>query len=408
MRSAISVYIVHHPQCAIAHILAGKLFDWFRLGSSSGDFWGAGLPVYFRRKVHQVDPANPIFKIKPAIDYELADLNVVILLVDQKMVLDPQWRAAAVELAKEISEIEKSPGSSQRAFLLPVAMHESFYQTGPLYEGFNPIRLIGQGLEEMEMTLRRATTEATARRLRAEIKPNPPPLDVFVSHAKRDGRSVAEEIRDSIRRFGQLVAWYDANDLPYGAPWNMPMKKAARGGTAAMISVVTDAYPSRPWCRKEAVLARTPSLANPKTQSRVWKLQPVVAVNLPQSEWVRGIPMLEGVPRIGWNERARHSSTEQIVDRLVLEVLLGLVHRKVATQLENSDPKKDESCYITWVPDSWTLAALSRELAIKGSTVQRVVYPGYGLTNVEIGELEPVLACFGPNTQLISFEEAMA
>jgi hypothetical protein len=116
---------------------------------------------------------------------------------------------------------------------------------GDVYEGFNPIRLLDLTEEQMVPVLRRAVTEATARAFRSNGSDQPPPLDVFLSHAKHDGRQIAESIRDSVRSFGQMQAWYDANDLPHGGEWNSPMIQAAKNGTAAMIATVTDAYPTR-------------------------------------------------------------------------------------------------------------------------------------------------------------------
>ena len=224
--------------------------------------------------------------------------------------------------------------------LLPVALHDSFYRTGPLYEGFNPIRLLDMTVPDRVSVLRRAVTEATARLLRGEGIEDPPPLNVFLSHAKRDGRLIAETIRDGVRSFGQLVAWYDSNDLPYGASWKKPMEMAAAEDTAAMIATVTDAYPTRPWCRREAGLARTPVPLKPKG-TRIWKIQPVVAVHNPESQFVRSSAALDGVPRIGWNELRADETTERIVDRLVLEVLLGQVHRRVSVMLENNDREQN-------------------------------------------------------------------
>ena len=121
--------------------------------------------------------------------------------------------------------------------------------------------------------------------------------------------------------------------------------------------------------------------------------------------------MLDGVPRIGWTNAPPSDQVEHVVDRLVLEVLLGNVHRQVAQALDQRDldapaSRRRETCYITWVPDAWTLAALRRRLDRKASAIRRIVYPGYGLTTAEIAELEPVITAFGRDTQLVSFEEA--
>jgi hypothetical protein len=401
MKTPVTIYVVHHPECRRAERLASRLFAWFRLASLSVEASAAGLPIYFRR--HLAGTA-----LQPPIRFDEAELNVVIILADHRIVGDSAWRRAMVDFAAEINARRSEQHGVGRAILLPGAMHESFYRTGLLYEWFNPVRLLKMSEKRMEATIRRAATEVIARELRAEGTENPPPLNVFLSHAKQDGMQVAEAIRDGVRSFSQLVAWYDANDLPIGSAWRSPMEQAARNNTAAMVAVVTDAYPTRPWCRREAKLARTPVRAKLSDECRVWKVQPVVCVHQPGSAWVRGVPMLDGVPRIGWDDAGERDQIERVVDRLVLEVLLGNVHRQAARDIDAQTHRSD-SCYITWVPDVWTLAALRhqmQEAEIPPDSVRRIVYPGYGLTTAEIAELGPVLAAFHPQTQLVSFEEA--
>ena len=118
--------------------------------------------------------------------------------------------------------------------------------------------------------------------------------------------------------------------------------------------------------------------------------------------------MLEGVPRIGWNDIVPEDQTERVVDRLVLEVLLANVHRRVALDLEKhrSQESRRESCFITWIPDPWTLTMLRSQMGRPASSVRQIVYPGYGLTVAEIAELKPVVTTFRRDTKLVSFEEA--
>lgn len=416
VKTPVTIYVVHHPQCAQAILLAQKLYEWFRLGYLTGDSSAAGLPIHFRRMVVRKSSRSSQYVIHPPINFDDAGLNVVIALVDQTMVVDAAWRNAIIALSEDIASLRESALKKHEkpaAILLPAALHDSFYRLAPLYERFNPIRLLEMDDARMEATLRRAATEATARMLLAENSQKPAPLNIFLSHAKRDGKEIAEYLRDGVRKFSQLVAWYDANDLPYGAEWNSPMQAAAKQDTAAMVATVTDAYPTRPWCRKEAKLARTPVPAGRNARTRVWKVQPVVAVHHPQSGWVRGIPMLDGVPRIGWNESQAEELTEKVVDRLVLEVLLGNVYRKVALDLAKQDGLEDrtDACFITWIPDAWTLMALRgklEELKLNPASIRRIVYPGFGLSVAEFAELQPVVSAFHPKTKLVSFEEAWA
>lgn len=120
--------------------------------------------------------------------------------------------------------------------------------------------------------------------------------------------------------------------------------------------------------------------------------------------------MLESVPRVGWDASRPDGQIERIVDRLVLEVLLAHVHRKVADELESRDKphrKHLETCYLTWVPDAWTLSVVRDQLNRQASRIRRIVYPGYGLTTAEEKELNPVIRGFHRDTELVSYEEAL-
>jgi hypothetical protein len=406
MPSPVSIYVVHHLKSTVATQLASDLFDWFRLSLMTENQSGAGLPVYFRRRI--VDA-----RLQPDISFKDSDLNIVVLLVDQEMVGDIDWRTALVRFAKKARVWNKEHFGKNRVQILPIAMHEGLYRIAEVYESFNPIRLLDMALDQMTAFLRRAVTEAAARFVRADASHTTPPLNVFLSHAKRDGRPIAEYIRDSVRSFGQMVAWYDANDLPYGGEWKAKMINSAGTDTVAMVAIVTDTYPSRQWCRLEATEARTPKRLNNRAINSpgIWRVQPVVGIYNLGNQWTRPMPMLEGVPRIGWDPMEPRKITERLVDRLALEVMLGLVHRKVAVSIARRQTKPNEYCYLTWVPDTWTLSKL-RQIMLKGkedvAKIRYIVYPGYGLAKTEILELDSVVRSFRKDTKLVSFEEAMS
>ena len=405
MPSPVSIYVVHHLKSKVATQLASDLFDWFRLSLLTENQSNAGLPVYFRRRIVEA-------RLQPDISFSDSDLNIVVLLVDQEMVGDIDWRTALVRFAKSARTWNKKHVGKNRVQILPIAMHEGLYRIPEVYENFNPIRSLDMPLDQMTAFLRRAVTEAAARFVRADNSDVTPPLNVFLSHAKRDGRQIAEYIRDSVRSFGQMVAWYDANDLPYGGKWKSEMMKSAKTDTAAMVAIVTDTYPSRQWCRLEATEARTPVRLNRAVSSPgIWKLQPVVGIYNLGNQWTRPIPMLEGVPRIGWDALEPRKTTERLVDRLALEVMLGLVHRKVAVSIARKQTKRMDICYLTWVPDTWTLSKL-RQILLAGkedvAKIRYIVYPGYGLAKTELSELDSVVQSFHRDSQLVSFEEAMS
>lgn len=410
-RTPVTIYVVHHPDSNDAKKLAGGLFDWFRLSEMNGDSCEAGLPLYFRRKVDKKKQ-----EIVPAINFEESRLNVLIFLVDYHLVGDASWRVAIDDVVRQIN----NETDTWRAIALPISLDESAARCGSLFSKFGSFSIRHEtNINQKKSAVRCAATEFVARALRSVRdletplgdEGAPPPLQVFLSHAKADGREIAECIRDGVRKVSQLTAWYDASDLAYGRPWEGPMKQAAESGTAALIATITDRYPTRPWCRAEAALARTPRQVDGDPNCRIWRVQPAVAVHAPGPEWTRSVPMLDGVPRVGWERLHPDDRTACVVDRLVLEVLLSLVHQAIAEDHlaeRKVAGEPDASCYITWVPDTWTLASLRDQMNEKGMLtpeLNRIVYPGYGLSLVEQDELRPVVKSFGDRVALMSFEE---
>jgi hypothetical protein len=422
----VRIHIAHHEKCREAAWFATKLYEWFRLGYSIGDAGGAGLPVSFRRKVvgNQPEGFNPKtepteWQIDPEIDWQEAEVVIVILLVDHEMVVDPRWRAALVSLTLAVEQARgNGAGSRSRRELLPVVLHDSFYRTGRLHEQFNCVRLPSGDRDVKLAALRRAATELTARTMRPP-ETRQRPLNVFLSHAKQGGREIAETLRDGIQNFGQMRPWYDQNDLAFGKQYEKEIKTSA-ADTAGMIAVISDLYSARPWCRLEARRARKPRRIS---NTNVWRVQPVLAVSAAGNQWSRAVPMLEGVPRIGWNPQDHAASTEMIVDRLVLEMMLAHNNRQLALQLRRLDDEREEQiAYITWVPDTWSLLALRDEIneewtsqrsqgevsaavPAPSSRINKIVYPGYGLTKSELRDLQPAIEAFGHQTRLVSFDD---
>lgn len=390
----LAIYVVYHPDCTTSVPLANALHTWFRLDPLSTES-SAGPPIYFRRALGEGG------SLTPRIRWQDAELNVVIALVGHHIVGEPNWLKAVTSLSAECQRRNPNLESKERrpVLFLPVALHDSFYQSGSVYRDANPIRLFGPPPAEQARALQRATTGAITRAFRqfeaggGEV----PPLDVFLSHAKADGTTIAEQLRDSVRKFGQLTAWYDANDLPYGCEWDGPMADAAEKGTAAMIATVTDAYPTRPWCLKEASFARTPRKDDRNPQ--VWTVQPVVAVYAQTSGWSTGVPMFSGVPRTGW---AGANPVEPVVDRLVLEAMLAHTHRAAARSLAVAEPDPGR-CYLTWLPDVWSLVALSR-VHPDPKSITEIVYPSHRLPPSQLTELRSVLPLFGESATLSTYE----
>ncbi|MEM7202960.1 MAG: hypothetical protein AAF628_22060 [Planctomycetota bacterium] len=133
------------------------------------------------------------------------------------------------------------------------------------------------------------------------------------------------------------------------------MEQAAAQDAAALISVVTDAYPSRYWCRREVELARTPKIAGDAGAMTIWTVQPTIAVERAGPRWSRPLPQLAQVPRLGWTDSHHEQSARlaDVVDRLLLETLLIGYYRRRAEKTAKTvpPPPRTSVALTTWVPD---------------------------------------------------------
>lgn len=386
IKTPLSIYVLFHPDSHECRALAGHLHRWFRLKEDDGEGTEAGLPIWLRTRLDGG-------AITPTIDWEAADLNVLVVLADDHMVVDEAWRNALRTLLAEADAL-----NGPRVLVLPAGVDWSafrmdflFYKRGGLPVG-SP-RAADATEDPTDKTfkarvavrareLRRVVTEAVTRELRkADGETRPEPLKVFLSHAKQDGRAIAEHLRDGLADISQLETWYDEHDLAPGHEWRLEMDNAARSGSAALIAVETDVYPTRPWCRHEITVARQPRPVG--EGGRVWTVQPVVSISHRTRLWSRPLAQLGQVPSIGWPsaEEEQPLRITHVVDRLLLETLLIQFYIQFAEKLAEQHID-DNLVLLTWVPDPWSLANLWGELARKDGTIY-VAYPGHGLRTAE-------------------------
>jgi len=243
------IYVLWHPASTEAGALASEIYRWFHASSDDLLRSGMGVPVFFRSERWDESSGIP----RP-IRFDEADCNVVVVLADQNMVADPTWTRFLIEV-----------GTSDRVRLVPVALHPSAYRLPDVLRQLNFLRIDERHDPPADAAALRARriprllrqlTEVIGRQLAAQLGESattdegaPPPLTIFVSHAKRDGVEIAEAIRSTIQNNGRLRVFFDDSDLPVGHAFASELEQAAVSGSAAMIAVVSDAYAARPWCR---------------------------------------------------------------------------------------------------------------------------------------------------------------
>lgn len=398
-RRPLCIYVLWHHASKVAPKIADTVYHWFQAPTLDVYRSGLGVPLFFRCEPFQEDGDGDREHPCRHIDLDGADLNLVFALVEDEMVADKAWRDLLLELATSSAE-----GGRGHAHLYPVALAPSAYRLDDPIGGLNYLRLpagVDADAPEALALLRRQLTEVVTRHVLSHLHgrdaSTPLPVQLFISHAKADGLAIARTIRDRLPGYGQVRAFFDENDLPLGRPFGGALEEAARGDTtAAMICVFTDAYAGRPWCRAEVDLARRPRRDG--EVENVWRVQPVLVASHLSGDFTRGLPALGAVPCSRW----RDGGEDELVDRMMLEVLLAAYHQLAARKVASKEGRH----VISWVPDAHSLLSLQGRIAEPWS---ELVYPGHALPKAELAMLERCLNPHGGGElSMLTFEQAHA
>ncbi len=417
------VYVLWHPCCGEGQALASRIYAWLRPGNGFG-------PDVFYRSVPAPDappsglplalPGESRFDQPMAgssgTSLKQANMQAVILLIDENMIADPVWRYWLALLARTST-------SPVRRVFLPVALDSTAFNVPSPLSEVNFLRPNGlplcdkkdpayaPALEIVVRSLLKQLTEALCRLL---LMPNDAAhsskthvgvpegsqakISLFLSHAKADGGLPARRLRDYIYSQTQLAAFYDENDIPFGSAFAKVLQASVQASqTAAMIAVKSAQYASRPWCRREIALFRKPVPEDGHTgHAERWRLNPLVVVNaLEPGAQTSGIPEIGNATQFGWSPE-RSDQEEQIVTLVLRDVLLAAFHSALGGSIDGNP----NQIIINWLPDPTTLLQIPRVREYQ-SPVQ-ILYPGRGLSGLELDNLDELF----PHVSFLSFDRA--
>jgi hypothetical protein len=346
--------------------LGRKLWRWFNVLGDDGLPSAAGIPVYFRSMLAEDGALSPQIAERGP---DPQTLNLVLLLIDDHWMEDPDWCDLPGQLVGRGDVVVRYVALTGAA----AASHPALGTMQALIPKARPG-------EAYDVSLRRAVTQAFARAVRtatglADAKPQ-----VFVSHAKRDGRDEAVALKAAIHAYGQIDAYFDEADIAWGSnDWAGQLQAAVLEGSAGMLVLETDAYASRPWCRAEAELARVPRrLAESGVDAQIWSVVPTVVLGRPGASWSKVLPELGNVPRIG----CEGDYAIAALDRLMLEILLAAVNRLRARSVAAARPGA-KCVVLTWSPDPESIRRVREAVG----PLADLVYPGDGLYRFEVARL---------------------
>ena len=193
-----------------------------------------------------------------------------------------------------------------------------------------------------------------------EEKPKAP-LQVFLSHTKLDLEKepyVVKNLSQYLSIAQPIDAWFDSGDIPGGYRFDKAIAEGIKN--SALLSVLTDSYSSREWCRKEVLLAKK-------------HRRPIVVVNAIQSQEVRSFPYLGNVPVIRWSGDPKEASEDS--QKAIYLLFKEALRQNHSSMVLNQYHSNDYDLVLNSEPELATLI---------GQQDKTILYPDPPLGNEEL------------------------
>ena len=365
-------------------LLAKSLIRFFqRTGTDLQE--GLGIPTYIRSQ------AAPGGGDGLPLDIRIgeAEITLLVVFIDDLMVGDNRWE-------HWISDLSQRPGF----VVFSVAFTEAATHWS-IVKSHNLTRLYEEALDDRSIRLKRDLLSYCVSLLLRSGDGVQEKAGVFISYHRetdlqaeenatvwRHGRRVAQSIYDAAGNYSSdIFAFFAEKTLGKNVFYEREIQRFARQ-SAVMLSVFTERYLERTWCRNELQWAREPRKILGSVNS--WEMTPLFVIDA-LSGFAASIPMeFTGCSMIRWQSE----DTMEIIDRALAEALISAFHRRWAAKISG-----ENRIVISWVPDSVSLTKLKTKGLLPGGC--ELVYPGYGISVAELSFLQQAF----PNLRFRKFED---
>jgi len=361
-QSPLHTYVIWHPKFKNGEVFAKRIYSLLCRDSSNPLSRGIGIPVFYRS-------SYPSGGDKPIpIEFKESKRNALIVLIDDEMFNDDAWGVYISELLAKVDN---------KTRIFPVALSKYAYDQneGELNRTqFIKINMYNR-LEEKWSVLKHAILHDLSR-LMIDVRPFhensqeevPPPIKIFISHAKLDGETLALDFKNYIQNNSKLNTFFDAYDIADGYDFDTQIKKDLK--SSAVVVFQTDEYSNREWCRIEVIIAKR-------------NKSPLVIVHNIKKGERRSFPYMGNVPTIKWDNRF-----EQVIDLTLMQVLNNKFSReKIESDVKLFElDKKNSVSILSSPPELFNFIDLE---LIKNTDNKRrlVVYPDPPLGVEEVNVL---------------------
>ncbi len=354
------VYVCWHPRCVEGARYAESVFRVLTDDVGVPDETAPGIPVYFRS-----EPA-PDRNTPADIPFAEADHVALVMLIEENMVIDPDWRTYIEQL---YGHVVHSDADRCRAEMIAVPLSSAArsVQGGICRSRFVQIdRCDDPSGTDDDVFMRRSrrliggVSFEIARLLRMDH--DSAPLSVYISHARGEGREIAETIRDRHCVTYPVVLSCDHTNSGPGVGIANAVEREVTVDSAAVIVVETDLYGASERCRREWLWARTPC----PVAADVHGQRPVIIVDAIRAGSNRRLFAADGVLAVPWDE----NEISWILDRLMVDVVRMQYYRLLSEAVRGRHKWPGKPIFLAARPD------LLNVLTLCGSGIGTVlVYP---------------------------------
>lgn len=265
MKTPLSVYLLIDKKNRLATEIFNRFYTLLCRDVEQPLSDGLDIPVYLIS-----NDENGEIK---SIDFEQSEKNAIFFIADMAVYLgDTKWRDYILKLKKQIEGGAPAVLYSVKQF--EYATDLSFIKKDQMI--IPPNDDIIKGWDEVSSRI----YDCLIRYMKDMPQDK---LKLFISHAKKDGLVVAENLRNSLRSKTKLDSFFDKNDIIEGVDFEKQIKENVKSSLLMVLD--SDAYGTRQWCQKEILCAKKYGV-------------PIVVVDMHSDVITRTFPYMGNVPSV--------------------------------------------------------------------------------------------------------------
>ena len=371
------VYLAWHPQSSQGEQFAKHLFRQICGEPDDSLRRGLGLPVHFRSVPHEVGTEVPRL-----INLDSSLNSATFVLIDDHMVINESWQHYVENLWTNAAKL------APHHRIYPVALTLNSYNLSSAIAQANFIRIYQEsGDKAKQDKLLRQVLHACCRQLKQvesggtmDADTPPPPVRLFLSHAKQDGVEIVRGVRQWIEEDEALNTFFDAKDIAPGYDFVQETETGLKD--SALLILQTDAYASRYWCRWEVLAAKKHQI-------------PVLVVNSVNVGEERSFPYLGNTSTFRWHGS---ENIPDIIKRILLEVLRYHYFPAYVENLKLIGRMPKEAMIIPCAPELLSQLQVRQQGKTQEDTL--LIYPDPPLGDEEIeilNSLDPGIKAWTPS-----------